>query len=99
MRMGKGVYTIWQKDPFSVFKGTNLFAEAKLFDGDQLLVHTCKTAHLFYGTFTFCFFRNHDSKMPSESGVFILAADVHIRKYLHASFFQKYSYNKVDRYL
>ena len=97
--MGKGLYTIWQKDPFSVFKGINFFTEVKLSDGNQLLVHTRKTAHLFYGTGTFRIFWNHDSKMPSVSGIFILAADVYIRKYLHASFFQKYSYNKVDRYL
>ena len=97
--MGKGLYTIWKKDSFPVFKGINFFTEVKLFDGDQLLVHTCKTAHLFYGTVTFRIFWNHDSEMPPVSGVSVLAANVHIRKYLHASFFQKYSYNKVDRYL
>lgn len=97
--MGKRLYTIWKKDPFPVFKEINFFTEVKLSDGNQLLVHTRKTAHLFYGTVTFRIFWNHDSEMPPVSGVSVLAANVYLRKYLYASLFKKYPYNKMDRYL
>ena len=51
------------------------------------------------GDRTFRIFWNHDSEMPPVSGVSVLAANVYLRKYLYASLFKKYPYNKMDRYL